>query len=159
MPNHAAEAIANEFLRRRADDAWPQQMLIQKLVYIAHGWNLAINDQPLVDELPQAWDNGPVFRSIWNHIRDNGYGGEHCTLIEPFDGDEISADLLKSERQVIDHVWRKYGHLRAIDLSRMTHEPGTPWAQAYLGRGRNAELDNPVIRQHFIELALAGRGQ
>ena len=128
MPNHSAVAIANEFLTRRDSSAWPQQMLIQKLSYIAHGWNLAINGSPLIGETPEAWDNGPVYRDLWDHIRFNGYRGENCELIDPVSGDVVRAELSREEVQVIDHVWQKYGHHRAQDLSRMTHEPGTPWS-------------------------------
>ncbi|MCI5075253.1 Panacea domain-containing protein [Oricola sp.] len=158
MPNHRAVAIANEFLSRRADEAWPQQMYIQKLVHIANGWNLAVNGYPLVDELPQAWDNGPVFRSIWDHIKEYGFRGKHNTLVDPEKKTVISEELTDNERRIIDHVWAKYGHLSGGQLSKLTHEPDTPWERAYFGRGRNSRLDPEDIRNHYIDLALAGRG-
>jgi uncharacterized phage-associated protein len=157
MPNHDPRAIANEFLRRRASDAWPQQLSIQKLTYIAHGWNLAINGRPLVSEAPQAWDNGPVFRSIWDHIKEYGYRGDSCTLVDPVSKSEIRAELAPAEKAVIDHVWAKYGSRTSSELSDMTHQPNTPWHKAYFGKNRNAPLDNEDIRRHYIELALAGR--
>lgn len=159
MPDQLPEAVANEFLKRRASAAWPQQMYIQKLVYMAHGWNLAINGEPLVIEPPQAWDKGPVFRRIWDHVRDHGWRGNNCTLIDPATGREIMAHLTDSERQIIDHVWGRYGGHSGEHLSKMTHEPGTPWYRAYFNRSRNAYLDNNEIRTHYINLALAGREQ
>lgn len=157
MPNHRAVAIANEFLIRRADDAWPQQMYIQKLVHIANGWNMAVNGEPLTEELPQAWDNGPVYRSIWDYIKEHGYRGKYNTLLEPEKKSVIRADLTDNEKRIIDHVWQKYGHLSGDTLSKLTHEPDTPWERAYFGRGRNARLDPEDIRNHYIDLALAGR--
>lgn len=157
MPNHNPIAIANEFLRLRADSAWPQQMYIQKLVNAANGWNWAINGGPLADEAPEAWDNGPVFRSIWEHIRDHGYRGEFCMLTHPLTDDAVSADFSDSEKSVIDHVWKKYGRFSASQLSDMTHEPGTPWYKAYFNRGRNSKLDDSDVLKHYIELARAGR--
>lgn len=157
MPNHSALAIANEFLRRRGSDAWPQQLSIQKLTYIAHGWNLAINGEPLVAEQPQAWDNGPVFRSIWDHIKEHGYRGAHCTLVDPMTKTEFEEPLSDKERAVIDHVWAKYGSKSSSELSAMTHQVNTPWYKAYFGRHKNAILDNKEIRQHYVELGLAGR--
>lgn len=158
MPNHRPTAIANEFLRRRQNSAWPQQMWIQKLVYIAHGWNLAINGKPLVNETPQAWDNGPVFRSIWDHIKENGYRSPYSTLVDAETGVEISDSLTDDEKEVIDHVWVKYGGFSAQRLSKMTHRPGTPWSNAYL-QARNALLDENEIKNHYIKLGKAGRSE
>ena len=157
MADHSALAIANEFLARRESEAWPQQMLIQKLAYIANGWNLAINGEPLIDEAPKAWDNGPVYKSIWDHIKEYGYGGPNCELIDPRSNRPITETLSASESDVIDHVWKKYGHMSAQRLSAMTHQPETPWSKAYFGRGRNADLDNDEIKSHYVALAMAGR--
>ena len=51
MPNHRPEAVANRFLELAGDEGLTQ-LQIQKLVYIAHGWTLALYDQPLTRELP-----------------------------------------------------------------------------------------------------------
>jgi uncharacterized phage-associated protein len=159
MPNHDARAIANEFLFKRKDNAWPEQIYIQKLTHIANGWNLAINGVPLVSEVPRAWDNGPVFKSIWDHLKVNWYDGPYSTLVDPTTKEPYSAELTDRERKVVDHVWRKYGNLTGSQLSNLTHEQGTPWEKAYFGRGRNAPLDIDEIKNHYTELALAGRGK
>jgi uncharacterized phage-associated protein len=159
MANFSASVIANEFLRRRASEQWPQQMQLHKLAYIAHGWNLAINDEPLITEQPEAWDNGPVYRSLWDHIRDFGYGKPNCTLIDPLSKEPISAVLSASESDIIDHVWKRFKIYSAIELSEMTHQPGTPWFNAYFRRGRNSSLHNVEIRDYYIQLAKAGRAQ
>lgn len=159
MPHQSALAIANEFLRRRASDAWPQQMFIQKLVYFSHGWTLAITNDALIDEQPEAWDNGPVYRSIWDHIRDYGYGKNDCLLINNNSKEEFKANLSSVESQIIDHVWNKYKNFSASELSDMTHLPNTPWFKAYFQGGRNKELPNDEIKSYFVGLAKAGRAQ
>lgn len=64
MP-HSPIAIANEFIRRAVKDGHGlDQMQLQKLVYIAHGWNLAVNGEPLVDEAPIAAPYGISFPSL-----------------------------------------------------------------------------------------------
>lgn len=154
MP-HDPLAIANEFLKLKAGQPI-NQMWLQKLVYMAHGWNLAINGQPLVKGGIEAWDGGPVIRAIWDHMRDfgrNASGGLFgLSKDAPFE-----ASLTDEERAVIQHVWRKYGSYTGRQLSDMTHQEGTPWSNAYFGRGRNARLLDDDIRQHFTDLALAGR--
>ena len=159
MANHSAKAIANEFLLRRGDDSTPSQMQIQKLAYVAHGWNLAINGEPLIAESPEAWDNGPVFRSIWDHVKDWGYGVKSCLLTDPFTKRPYTANISDKEKAVIDHVWERYKKYSGIELSTMTHKPGTPWFKAYYDRRRNAPLLNDDILDHYTRLALAGRGK
>ncbi len=152
MPFHSPAAIANAF----SDLAGAQlpQMKLQKLAYIAHGWSLAVLGTPLLDAQPEAWDNGPVFRSIWNRIRDFGMRGGK---VQDYDGTLPVANLSEQERSIIHHVWNKYGRYSATELSDMTHQPNTPWSRAYYGRGRNAVIPNGEIQQHYLALAQAGR--
>jgi uncharacterized phage-associated protein len=166
MGAHSSMAIANEFLKLQGTEAGLTQMQLQKLVYIANGWNLAINGEPLVGEDIEAWDNGPVFRELWGYL--TRFGSAPVTsLISPatkkdFFGRERSAEpfqaeLSHSEREVIEHVWRRYGRYGAFKLSGLTHQPGTPWYKAYFGIGRNARLDPDDIHQHYIDLSKAAR--
>ena len=159
MPTHSAVEIANEFLVRRESNTWPQQMYLQKLVYISNGWNLVINRERLISERPQAWDNGPVYASLWRHVKDWGYRGSNCELTNPFTDEPVRARLSSRETEVIDHVWSRYGHYSATQLSDMTHEPETPWTKAYVERGRNSELRDEDVVDHYMKLALAGRQQ
>jgi uncharacterized phage-associated protein len=152
LPNHTPSAIANAFADL-AGCAMPQ-MKLQKLTYLANGWNLAIAGMPLVDAQPEAWDNGPVFRSIWNRLRDLGSASGK---VRDYDGSVPKAALTDDERAVIQHVWQKYGQKNARELSDLTHQPNTPWSRAYYDRGRNAVISNEEIRDHYLALARAGR--
>lgn len=154
MPSYDPREIANEFLKLNGGPM--NQMKLQKLVYMAHGWNLAINREPLVAARIEAWDGGPVFRQIWNHIRDFGYNTKNA-LLGRENGDAYTADLSPQEREVISHVWKRYGGYSGLELSEMTHKEGTPWSNSYFGRGRNSTVTDIDIRNHFVELALAGR--
>ena len=151
---HDARAIANEFLKLNGGPM--NQMKLQKLVYMAHGWNLAIRNEPLVSGRFEAWDGGPVMRSIWNHIRDFGFSTVNGLLGRSVDK-PFEESLTPEERGIIEHVWNKYGGFTGLQLSQMTHQPGTPWTNTYFGEGRNRPLSNDDIKQHFTELALAGR--
>lgn len=155
MPHHDARAIANEFLKL-ANGAPVNQMWLQKLVYISHGWNLAINNEPLVEDRIEAWDGGPVLRIIWNHFRDLGRNAKNG-LLGKINGEPFKADLTDREKAVIAHVWKRYGQYTGRELSDLTHQEGTPWSNAYFGRGRNTALSDTEIKKHFTELALAGR--
>lgn len=153
MPGHDPLAIANEFLKLEGRPM--NQMRLQKLVYIANGWNLAINGEPLTDARIEAWDGGPVYRAIWNHIRDFGYNVKSRYF--GADGEKFKADLTEDEKNVIHHVWKRYGDYSGQKLSELTHQEGTPWSKAYFAYGRNSPVKQSDIRKHFTELALAGR--
>ncbi|MGZ3304243.1 MAG: Panacea domain-containing protein [Asticcacaulis sp.] len=155
MANYPALSIANEFLRLSPSVA-EDQMKLQKLVYIVHGWNMAINHEPLIRDRIEAWDGGPVVRAIWDHVRDFGLGGRDRLLVNPVTDEAYSAELSDDERSVLNHVWNRYGGYSGSELSRMTHRDGTPWYQAY-ARGRNAAISNEAIERHYTRLAQAGR--
>lgn len=138
-------------------------MQLQKLAFIANGWNLAINGEPLISEDAEAWDNGPVYRQLWNHLTKYGSGAVSRPiapsrfLSRSNDETPYVATLTSDERAVIDHVWRRYGRYGAFKLSDMTHRPGTPWFKAYFGRGKSATIDSDDVLQHYTDLANAAR--
>jgi uncharacterized phage-associated protein len=156
VPQFDPRAVANEFLKLNGGPM--NQMKLQKLVYMAHGWNLAINHEPLVSGRIEAWDGGPVMRVIWNHLRDFGLNTTD-TLFGSGPNAPYVADMSSGEAAIVSHVWSKYGQYTGVELSEMTHKSGTPWSNSYFGSGRNAPLYQPDIQQHFVELALAGRQQ
>ncbi|WP_366513810.1 type II toxin-antitoxin system antitoxin SocA domain-containing protein [Planktotalea sp.] len=49
-------------------------MKLQKLVYIAYGWHLALSGKKLFTEEIEAWKHGPVVPSLYHefkHLREN----------------------------------------------------------------------------------------
>jgi hypothetical protein len=89
MPYPAA-AIANEFLElAKANGQALTPMQIQKLVYFAHGWNLAITGEPLIWERVEPWDYGPVVRNLYRNLREFGSGAITKSLEEKLDWNDI----------------------------------------------------------------------
>lgn len=153
MPGYDPLAIANIFVEMNGGPL--QRMKQQKLVYLAHGWNLAINKEPLIKGDIEAWDGGPVLRKIWDQFK--FYGHKNGYLIEPSTGKPIEVDLRLKEEVVIAHVWAKYHGYTGKVLSQMTHASGTPWSRTYAEHGQNAIIPDDMIKRHFIDLAMAGR--
>lgn len=162
MP-HSSLAVANELLER-AEEAGIAltPMHLQKLVYIAHGWTLAITDEPLVGEQPEAWQYGPVYRSLYDALKRYG-SGEVSELIhqnnwaasERVRGPVVREHFSKQDRRILDKVFQEYGDLEAFQLSALTHDEGTPWTETYVP-GQNRRIPNALIRRHFREIAAAG---
>jgi uncharacterized phage-associated protein len=160
---HRAVEIANEFLRIPGAAGQLTQMHLQKLTYIAHGWNWAINGEPLINDEIEAWSFGPVVRDLYEHTK--FFGSQPLDRPITPDDSQVArffgktghaapyrAALTDRERQVIEQVWERYGRLSAIRLSELTHQPGTPWFQAFQ-RGRNAQIDDESIRLYYDALA------
>jgi len=163
MPCHST-AIANVFLRRAHRDEKPlTQMQLQKLVYIAHGWNLAISRAPLTDDSPRAWDYGPVYPDLWSALRKYGRGavtslikvGDYGAGIFQDDAESvINAALSNDETDLIDRIYDLYSDYHAYQLSAMTHQDGTPWHNVYVTmKNIKGKISNNSIREHFVELA------
>lgn len=152
----SAEAIANEFLERGGKML---PLKIQKLVYMAMGWSLAIHGESIVSNRVEAWDNGPVFPDLYSCIRNTLKFSEEGLLVSVHDGSVRRARLDPDQEKLIDAVWERYGTMTAEELSDATHQPGTPWTETYLEKGKKSRILESDIKDHFIELGMAGRDQ
>jgi uncharacterized phage-associated protein len=159
---HSPLAIANEFIKRAfVEGRKLTPMQLQKLVYLAHGWNLAVTGEPLIEGRFEAWDWGPVNRPLYEALRKFGadpvdrllHRGEDLPLFgEDNDGPVAIEELVGQERDVINRTWKVYGKYPAFQLSALTHEAGTPWAMVYQKKG-NREVSNSAIQEYFVRLA------
>lgn len=151
---YSSLAIANEVLKSaEARGLALTNMQLIKLMYIAHGWALALLDHPLVDEKPQAWQHGPVFPRVYREFRDAGSSAIRTRALNPFSGVEESAALSDDERAIINNVVESYGKFHAFTLSERTHQVGTPWFQIWNeGSGKFAPIPDDVIKAHYRKL-------
>lgn len=173
MP-YDARAIANYFLERaRREGKTLDQMKIQKLVYLANGWHLAIKGEPLIDEQVEAWRYGPVIQSLRDSFRQ--YGGQPIDALASYLVPRVGVNMFDAIEEVVpkidtanppdldfvrallDRVWTVYGKYTGIQLSNMTHEPGTPWDQVNTKYGgeipKGTDIPVELIRDHFRGLA------
>jgi len=98
---------------------------LQKLLYYAQGWYLALKDKPLFKEDIQAWVHGPAIPSIYDQYKGFGYGNINI----PIDVNEISS--LKDD-DLLNEVWKVYGKYDAEYLETLTHND-KPWQKAREG--------------------------
>lgn len=144
--------VANEFLRLAAGEGkalTPLQLM--KLVYIAHGWMLALYQKPLVSDDIEAWRYGPVIPDLYHAMKQYGAGSVTRPLILPQVSSDRELDYL--EQDLIKQVYRLYGHLNGIQLSGLTHQAGTPWDLTWTNGERNSAISNDLITEHYRRLA------
>jgi uncharacterized phage-associated protein len=121
---------------------------LQKLLYYAQAWHLALKGAPLFQEDFKAWVHGPVLTSQYARFRDFQW-----RPIE-LDGDRpvVEAELRRHLIEIID----EFGVESAVGLELMTHRE-KPWLEA---RGdlaqdqpSNAKISKDTMRTFYRALA------
>lgn len=140
-------AVAQYILNRTQelhDDALTPMQLI-KLVYVAHGYMLAQHGEPLLKEPVEAWQYGPVVRSVYEAVRD--YRSNPVKRVPG--ARRWFGTFTEDEKDVMDQVADMYGNVNGVRLSAATHKPGTPWSVTWERHGRNAEISNDLIEDFY----------
>jgi len=152
--------IANEFIWRAAQDRQAfDQLQLQGLVYVAHGWSLALRGQPLTGDRPEAWEYGPMYRRLADALAHFG----QAKVTEPIVGlsDALTgktsaatlSDVDQSETDLIADIYQNYGNLESWQLSALTRKGNTPWKQVFRdGVGKGRDIPHHLIRAQFVEL-------
>jgi len=138
--------VANYFLKRQDPDAGDlmSNLKLQKLVYYAQGFHLAMEDSPLFNETIEAWEHGPVCVPLYQKYKQ--YGSEAIPI--PYDADAYEI-FSKAIHEILDMVHTYYGQFSAWKLRNLTHED-TPWKDAY-HRGRT-EITHGSMKNYFKTL-------
>jgi uncharacterized phage-associated protein len=146
-----ARLVANEFLDLGARDNSPiDPMKIQKLVYLAHGWNLAFYDLPLVSKPIEAWRYGPVVPDLYQEFRK--------FLSSPItQKSSVSGELGGQNKALIESVWQVYKSYNAVQLSMLTHEAGGAWDLTM--KTNNSQWGSPIIPNELIKAEFKQRQQ
>ncbi|MGF7206720.1 putative phage-associated protein [Skermanella aerolata] len=156
----SAAAVANEFLAlgRLEPSAPPiDQMKLQKLLFYAHAWHLALHDQALFEEDFEAWPWGPVVRDIYSQTRKYGKNPVSEELMElQRTGDNVLDYTfviphidVRETKEFIRQIWDVHKSYSGVQLSNSTHAPGEPWT---IIRDRYGNLDGkPMIPNKLIE--------
>ncbi|HTF66488.1 MAG TPA: type II toxin-antitoxin system antitoxin SocA domain-containing protein [Edaphobacter sp.] len=140
--------VAEYFLFLADNERRPlSPMQILKLVYIAHGWMLGLHNRPLVNEPIEAWQYGPVIRSLYQRYKK--YGSR------PVDDGPAQrpSGFEDDERRTMEQVWSGYGQWSAVSLSALTHETGSPWDITVKESGMGSVIPNDLIEDHYRRLA------
>jgi uncharacterized phage-associated protein len=111
---------------------------LQKLLYYAQAWHLALHDRALFDEDFQAWVHGPVLRSQYARFRDYQW--------KPITEDVPEPNLPNDVRRFLDEILEVFGSETAISLERMTHAE-RPWIEARGNLPPDANSTNRISKE------------
>jgi uncharacterized phage-associated protein len=112
---------------------------LQKLVYYAQGFYLAMYDIPLFLESIEAWTHGPVVPDLYHEYKQYGSG----PIPQPDNIDLSKYD--DNTRKLMDEVYSVFGQFSAWKLRNMTHEE-PPWKDASDTAG---EITHEAMREYF----------
>lgn len=116
---------------------------LQKLLYYAQGFHLAIYGEPLFPEPIEAWAHGPVVPSVYHQYK--VYGSD------PIPPEEVDFNLFSEEqRKFLNEIYCTFGQYSAWKLREMTHDE-PPWKDAYDEDDPGIEITNESLRVYFEE--------
>lgn len=118
---------------------------LQKLVYYAQAWFLALyDDGPLFEEPIQAWVHGPAQPKLYGRFKKYGW--------RPITEEIDSPKLSRRECAHIKEVLKVYGGFTATQLEILTHSEA-PWQEARAGvpecKGSAAVISHDSMRRFY----------
>ncbi len=136
----SVHAVADYFIlkvdREAGDDI--TRLKLQKLIYYAQAWYLAMHGRALFEDKFEAWAHGPVCRAIHKRF-------QYLSLnpIPPRTVISDPANLDAETKGFLDEVWDIYGQYSAAKLEAMTHQED-PWLEARKGMPPEQQGETPI---------------
>lgn len=151
-------SVANLMLdEAQLDRCEVTNLALQKLLYFAHGLFLSETEQPLVSGYFEAWQHGPVHRTLYQAFREAGSlpitfrASKVNVLTGSRTAVEAATDPLV--RRSVRRVLIAYGHASASQLVNLSHAKMAPWDYVVEKSKKSVALGlripNDVIRQRF----------
>lgn len=141
-----ADAIL-KIAKSKGKSLTPMQLV--KLTYIAHGWSLGLRNKELFKNRIEAWQYGPVIPDLYHATKSYARSQIPMSVI----GEPDDIPIAHEDREFLEEVFSKYGHLDGISLSYLTHRAGTPWTQVYTPGVRHIQIPDHLIAAHYKDLA------
>ncbi len=143
----SAQDIADYFLSNIDEESGDNvsNLKLQKLLYYAQGFHLALFGKPLFEEAILAWQHGPVVPEIYHRFKH--YAANALPPPEKFDRSKYAPAI----SELLDEILSVYGQYSALKLRSMTHEE-PPWSQTAI----NHRIPDHAMRDFFKTLVVDG---
>jgi uncharacterized phage-associated protein len=138
--------VANFFLAQADEDAGDliSNLKLQKLVYYAQGFHLAMFDQPLFPEEIQAWVHGPVIPELYQKYKE--YGPNPLPPPVSLELERFSPEVI----ELLNDVQQVYGQFSAWKLRSMTYEE-PPWSNTETGQSISYEKMKEYFKTLLVD--------
>jgi uncharacterized phage-associated protein len=133
---------------------------LQKLVFFSHAYFLAERGLALVDEPFEAWQYGPVSRTLYLCFRD--------LEAQPIDVRATAIDPLRLTVRELAHIvdetvigyltsiFSFFGRLPAGALVDLSHEQGSPWSAVWKNGEHcpnlGMQIPNDLIQSYYSQM-------
>ena len=154
---YAQTVVGNEFITRALEGGAEglDKLALVNLAYIAHGVFLALTRTPLLLGGVETWQYGPMPPELYRAIR-REFGAMQVVLERTLSDERVGEGDDRAS-QVLDWVWRTYGHLTGFQLVELANRNGTPWSDA-TDRGldirHNQPMSDSAIGAYYVKLLL-----
>ncbi|MDO8057653.1 Panacea domain-containing protein, partial [Candidatus Phytoplasma gossypii] len=117
--------VADFFLKK---DKKINKTKIQKLLYYSQGYYLSKYNNVLFPETIEAWPYGPVISVVYaealrQEIQPSFKYFDFCSK-------KSHTPLTEEQKEVLNQVFNKFGHMKASELTKQTHNE-EPWKKTY----------------------------
>jgi uncharacterized phage-associated protein len=122
-------------------------MSLEKQLYYAQGFSLALRGEPLFAEDFEAWTNGPVVRPVW----DRYHGSSPITKVRSPRFGSAPPLLVPNDqtRAFLTDLIAFLSRLNALELSRATHNE-EPWIEARDGLGPRDYCSDQITKSSML---------
>lgn len=120
------------------EDGAVTNLKLQKLLYYAQGFHLALFDSPLFKEDINAWQYGPVVSDVYRDYKKYSRN----PLPEPTDFH--LDDFQPEDQELLDEVYGVFGKYTGTALANLTHQE-TPWKNTPI----NDVISHQVMADYF----------
>ncbi len=138
--NVTAKNVAEYFLALSSPEEGDiiSNLKIQKLVYYAQGYHLALYDRPFFGDKIVAWEHGPVVESLYHDYKKFGSGAIEQPQV--FDSSNFTAE----QHDLVKEVYKVLGQFSGWKLRNMTHSE-SPWLETPKGQ----VIEEVLMKDYF----------
>ena len=156
MYYNSSSAIANKILEvATSQNKQLTNFQLQKLVYLTHGWSLAVTEEPLVSDSCFAYQFGEVFPSLYKNLQcyKNGVVTNKVCLVDVSNRKFIDIKPIIDEytERLIKRVLEVYSGWNEPQLMCHTNGTDSAWYKAW-NREKFSVVRDEDTREFFLEL-------